>query len=86
MYTSARDGVGFLIAVCKMISGQILLEPGYVLEDCCNEDGKDLRESGRPVYDNKYRTELDDLFPNVSAWLKKYSRDHARVAIPVVRT
>jgi hypothetical protein len=58
-----------------MISGQILLEPGYVLEDRCNEDGKELRETGRRFYDDKYRTEFDDLFQNVSAWFNAMGED-----------
>ncbi|KAJ3562734.1 hypothetical protein NP233_g9389 [Leucocoprinus birnbaumii] len=54
---------------------RVLVEPGYILDKTCNEDGRRLREDGRYFYDEKYRTEFDDLFNNVSSWFKAMGDD-----------
>ncbi|EKM74725.1 hypothetical protein AGABI1DRAFT_103321 [Agaricus bisporus var. burnettii JB137-S8] len=54
---------------------KILLEPGYVLDSTCNEQGRELRESGRHFYDDKYRKHFDNMFNSVSAWFNAMGED-----------
>lgn len=54
---------------------QVLLEPGYVLEDDCNTQAKDLRDSGRKFYDEKYKEHFDNLFKSVGYWFKAMGDD-----------
>ncbi|KAF5347588.1 hypothetical protein D9756_010708 [Leucocoprinus leucothites] len=54
---------------------RVLLEPGYILDKGCNQQGSELRESGRRFYDDKYRSQFDNLFNNVSAWFKAMGED-----------
>lgn len=53
----------------------MLLEPGFVLEPNCNSEGRQLRETGRHFYDDKYRDHFDNLFNNVSAWFRAMGED-----------
>ncbi|KAK2464849.1 hypothetical protein APHAL10511_003148 [Amanita phalloides] len=54
---------------------QVLLEPGYVLEDQCNKDAERLRESGREFYDVKYKDHFNDLFSSTGTWFKEMGED-----------
>jgi hypothetical protein len=49
-------------------SGQIPLKLRYVLEDWCNEGGKELHTTERQFCNGKYPTESSGLFQNVSGW------------------
>ena len=53
----------------------VLLEPGFVLEPRCNGEGRQLRESGRRFYDDKYKTHFDRLFNTVGDWFKAMADD-----------
>jgi len=52
-----------------------LMEPGYVLDDGCNERANKLRESGRQYYDDKYRSHFDRLWSSFGDWLGGWSDD-----------
>ncbi|RDX45619.1 hypothetical protein OH76DRAFT_1558936 [Lentinus brumalis] len=54
---------------------EVLLEPGYVLDDQCSERGNQLRESGRQFYDEKYKGHFDNLTNSVSAWFGAWAED-----------
>jgi hypothetical protein len=54
---------------------KILLQPGFVLEPECNNEGNRLRESGRRFFDDKYRSHFDNLFNGVSSWFNAMGED-----------
>ncbi|KAA1478008.1 hypothetical protein DENSPDRAFT_867808 [Dentipellis sp. KUC8613] len=54
---------------------KILLEPGYVLEPACNTEGRELRESGRRFYDEKYKSHFDGLFETIGNWFRAMGED-----------
>jgi hypothetical protein len=57
---------------------QVLLEPGFVLEGSCNDEGDRLRETGKQFYDVKYRSHFDNLFNSVGDWFKAMGEDPVR--------
>ena len=61
---------------------QVLLEPGYVLEFVCNDEGNRLRDTGKHFYDDKYRDHFDNLFNSVSDWFMAMGEDPVRRYIP----
>ncbi|KAF9221263.1 hypothetical protein BS17DRAFT_758156 [Gyrodon lividus] len=67
---------------------KILLEAGYVLEDDCNREGGEIRDSGRKFWDQKYRGHFDHLFNSLGDWFsamgddplnKRFGEDWARL-------
>lgn len=52
-----------------------MLESGYVLEDDCGREGKEIRESGRKFWDLKYRTHFDNLFNSIGKWFSAMGED-----------
>ncbi|KAF8122468.1 hypothetical protein EV363DRAFT_1274680 [Boletus edulis] len=54
---------------------KFLLEAGYVLQDECSREGKDIRESGRKFWDQKYRTHFDNVFNSIGDWFSAMSDD-----------
>ena len=54
------------------------MEPGYVLEDECNNEAKRLRESGREFYDGKYKDHFNNLFNSIGKWFKAMGDDPVR--------
>ncbi|KAI0057660.1 hypothetical protein BV25DRAFT_1970625 [Artomyces pyxidatus] len=56
-------------------SRKVLLEPGYVLEPACNSEGRELRDSGRRFYDEKYKNHFDRLFDSIGTWFKAMGED-----------
>ena len=54
---------------------KLLLEPGYVLEPRCNSEGRQVRESGRRFYSEKYKTHFDRLFDSIGAWFSAMGDD-----------
>lgn len=73
--TSVGYGNGHVHCCCAQSSAQILLEPGYVLEEHCSHRGNELRESGRQFYDVRYRKQFDDLFGSISSWFMAMGED-----------
>ena len=61
---------------------QVLLEPGYLLESACNDQGNRLRETGRQFYDVKYRDHFNNFFNSVGDWFKAMGEDPVRYHIP----
>ncbi|KAI0043796.1 hypothetical protein FA95DRAFT_1498062 [Auriscalpium vulgare] len=56
-------------------SRKVLLEPGYVLEPQCNSEGRQIRDSGRRFYDEKYKGHFDRLFDAVGTWFNAMGED-----------
>lgn len=56
-------------------SRKVLLEPGYVLEQKCNSEGCEIRDSGRHFYDEKYKSHFDHLFDSIGTWFSSMSED-----------
>ncbi|KAI5993190.1 hypothetical protein EDC04DRAFT_2872684 [Pisolithus marmoratus] len=54
---------------------KILLETGYVLEEDCNNEGNEVRESGRRFWDVKYRSHFDNLFNSIGKWFSAMAQD-----------
>ncbi|KAH7919183.1 hypothetical protein BV22DRAFT_1108163 [Leucogyrophana mollusca] len=54
---------------------KILLEAGYVLEDDCNREGNEIRESGRTFWDDKYKSHFDNLFKATGDWFSAMGED-----------
>ncbi|RPD78550.1 hypothetical protein L226DRAFT_543850 [Lentinus tigrinus ALCF2SS1-7] len=54
---------------------EVLLQPGYVLDDQCNERANELRESGRQFYDDKYKGHFDNLMNSVTEWFGAWAED-----------
>ncbi|KAL7411789.1 hypothetical protein BDY24DRAFT_121689 [Mrakia frigida] len=52
-----------------------LLEPGYILDDDCTDEGRVLREQGHDFFDQKYRSQKDALFDEISAYFKDVAND-----------
>lgn len=53
----------------------VLLEPGYVMEDECNEHGRALRENGRQFFEGRYKPHWDNLWNQLTSWLKAFNAD-----------
>jgi hypothetical protein len=56
-------------------SRKVLLEPGYILEPLCNSEGREVRESGRRFYDEKYKGHFDHLFDSIGTWFSAMGED-----------
>ncbi|KAI0279401.1 hypothetical protein BGY98DRAFT_968754 [Russula aff. rugulosa BPL654] len=54
---------------------KLLLEPGYVLEPACNSEGRQVRESGRRFYSEKYKAHFDRLFDSIGTWFSSMGED-----------
>jgi hypothetical protein len=52
-----------------------LLEPGFVLEPACNNEGREIRDSGRRFYDDKYKTHFDNFFNTTGEFFKAMADD-----------
>lgn len=53
----------------------VLLEPGYVLDDECNTRGNQVREDGRRFYDEKYQDHFNALWSSISEWFSAFAQD-----------
>ncbi|KAH7912681.1 hypothetical protein BJ138DRAFT_1147826 [Hygrophoropsis aurantiaca] len=54
---------------------KVLLQAGFVLEDQCNTEGSELRESGRKFWDDKYKSHFDNLFASTGNWFSAMGED-----------
>ncbi|OAX34933.1 hypothetical protein K503DRAFT_774020 [Rhizopogon vinicolor AM-OR11-026] len=54
---------------------KVLLQAGYVLEEDCNREGSEIRESGRKFWDQKYKTDFDSLFDAIGKWFSAMGED-----------
>jgi Family of unknown function (DUF5923) len=69
--------------ICALIRclKQVLLDPGFVLEPACNDEGNHLRETGKHFYDDKYRDHFDNLFNSVSDWFMAMGEDPVQLVV-----
>ncbi|KLT41292.1 hypothetical protein CC85DRAFT_286608 [Cutaneotrichosporon oleaginosum] len=77
IYTDARNDQQ-LDAWWKAINDYVhavLLEPGYVMEDECNEHGRALVNNGRQFFEGRYKPHWDNLWNELTAWLKAFNAD-----------
>lgn len=51
------------------------MEAGYILEEECNREGHEIRESGRKYWDEKYRGHIDMLFNAIGDWFSAMAED-----------
>lgn len=49
-----------------------------MIEPDCNNQANHLRERGREFYDQKYKSEFDNLFNSVGEWFKAMGQDPVR--------
>ncbi|KAG9310445.1 hypothetical protein JVU11DRAFT_9586 [Chiua virens] len=54
---------------------KLLLEAGYVLRDDCTREGREIRESGRKFWDQKYRSHFDNVFNSIGDWFSAMGED-----------
>ena len=54
---------------------EALLQPGYILDDQCNERARQLRDVGREFYEGKYKGHFDSLFNSVKEWFGAWAAD-----------
>ncbi|KAI1785937.1 hypothetical protein LXA43DRAFT_1113109 [Ganoderma leucocontextum] len=54
---------------------EALLQPGYILDDQCNERARQLSDIGREFYDGKYKGHFDNLFNSVKEWFGAWAED-----------
>ncbi|KAG2024158.1 hypothetical protein CC2G_001738 [Coprinopsis cinerea AmutBmut pab1-1] len=54
---------------------KVFLEPGYIIEPDCDNQARNLRESGRRFYDGKYKGHFDNLFNTIGEWFKAMGDD-----------
>ena len=52
-----------------------LLEPGYILEDDCEKEGQELRESGKHFFTEKYRGHQEALADEIQLWFTALADD-----------
>ena len=53
-----------------------MLEEGYILEDDCRHERKEIRQSGRKFWDEKYRTHFETAFNSIGDWCSAMGKDH----------
>jgi hypothetical protein len=52
-----------------------LLEPGWILEDDCTEEGNDLVESGKYFFTDKYKGHQEKLADEIQLWFTAMADD-----------
>jgi len=82
LYPQGISPLRYYIHVLIRCLKQVLLDPGFVLEPACNDEGNRLRETGKHFYDDKYRDHFDNLFNSVSDWFMAMGEDPVRHHIP----
>ena len=51
---------------------EVLLQPGYVLDDQSTQRGREIKEHGRQFYDGKYKAHFDNLFSSAGDWFRAF--------------
>ncbi|KAJ7494254.1 hypothetical protein B0H11DRAFT_930182 [Mycena galericulata] len=54
---------------------KVLLQAGYVTEPACNTRARELRDSGRVFYREKYRGHFDNVVDATAGWFKSMGED-----------
>ncbi|KAJ6548106.1 hypothetical protein DFH09DRAFT_1504573 [Mycena vulgaris] len=60
---------------------KVLLQAGYVTEPACGTRARELRETGRAFYDEKYRGHFDAVIDAAAGWFKSLATDPLNVAL-----
>ncbi|KAJ7689809.1 hypothetical protein B0H17DRAFT_602201 [Mycena rosella] len=60
---------------------KVLLQAGYVTEPACGTAARELRDSGRAFYHEKYRTHFDALGDAAAGWFKGIAADPLNTAL-----
>lgn len=47
---------------------RVLLEPGFILEDESDKEGRELKEDGKFFFNGKYKAHWDALWDEIKAW------------------
>ncbi|KAL0249814.1 hypothetical protein I308_103116 [Cryptococcus tetragattii IND107] len=60
---------------------RVLLEPGYILDEDSDREAKELRESGRKFFQDKYKGHQELLFDELQVWLTAFGEDPLNVRL-----
>ncbi|KAJ6500873.1 hypothetical protein C8R45DRAFT_82700 [Mycena sanguinolenta] len=60
---------------------KVLLQAGYVTEPACADRARELRDTGRVFYREKYRSHFDAVIDSTSAWFKSLAEDPLNQAL-----
>ncbi|KAH7100372.1 hypothetical protein BKA62DRAFT_706845 [Auriculariales sp. MPI-PUGE-AT-0066] len=52
-----------------------LLEPGFILQPQCNNEGRALREESHKFFDERYKTHKDNMLDAIGAWFRAFGED-----------
>ncbi|RXK41203.1 hypothetical protein M231_01608 [Tremella mesenterica] len=58
---------------------RILLEPGFILEEESDREGRELRDKGKSFFTDKYRGHWDTLADEIKAWFQAMGEDPLNV-------
>ncbi|KAI4525606.1 hypothetical protein K525DRAFT_290071 [Schizophyllum commune Loenen D] len=58
---------------------KLLLEPGFVLKDECNEEAAQLRKSGQVFFEDKYKGHFDNFFQSIATFGRGMGEDPLNV-------
>ncbi|MBW0513033.1 hypothetical protein O181_052748 [Austropuccinia psidii MF-1] len=54
---------------------RVLQEPGYVIKDSCDQAGREINESGKKFWSNKYAAQREKLFDEIEKFFHCYAED-----------
>ncbi|KAJ7041872.1 hypothetical protein C8F04DRAFT_1252363 [Mycena alexandri] len=60
---------------------KVLLQAGYITEDASTTRARELRDTGRMFYDEKYKSHFDAVVDAMSGWLKSIAEDPLNKAL-----
>ena len=60
---------------------KVLQEPGYVMKDECNSEGRKLRENGKGFFSEKYRPHREEFINQFERFFKEYANDPLNVQL-----
>ncbi|OWT39064.1 hypothetical protein C362_03228 [Cryptococcus neoformans Bt1] len=60
---------------------RVLLEPGYILDEDSDREARQLRESGRRFFQDKYKAHQELLFDELQVWLTAFGEDPLNVRL-----
>ncbi|KAH8916527.1 hypothetical protein BT69DRAFT_767547 [Atractiella rhizophila] len=83
IYTDSKEDPE-LRAWFKTLDGyirKVLQEPGYVLRDDCDRDGRRIWDEGRQFWDGKYKGHRENLFDELGKFFTAYADDPLNVQL-----
>jgi hypothetical protein len=60
---------------------RVLLEPGFILQPQSDTEASRLRDNGKAFYDDKYKSDFDNLFSSIGSWFKAMGDDPVRTSL-----